>query len=191
MHYFALSHRKTKLFNLPNLVNSEELWFLQKDLPQKLALELLKNSKRSDRELAKILKVSQPTISRTRHKLEKSGVIQEYTIIPDFRKLGFEIMALTFFKMNPEFFSPEFLEKARKGAEKVPDAIFISTGEGMRMTGVIISFHVNMTDYHRHLNMLRLDYKEVLEGVQSFVMPIGEAQFKKLSLKYLANYKPL
>jgi len=164
---------------------------LQKDLPQKLTLELLKNSKRSDRELAKILKVSQPTISRTRHKLEKSGVIQEYTIIPDFRKLGFEIMALTFFKMNPEFYSPEFSEKARKGAEKVPDAILISTGEGMRMTGVIISFHMNMTDYHRHLNMLRLDYKEVLEGVQSFVMPIGEAQFKKLSLKYLASYKPL
>ena len=164
---------------------------MQKDLPQKLTLELLKNSKRSDRELAKILKVSQPTISRTRHKLEKSGVIQEYTIIPDFRKLGFEIMALTFFKMGPEFFSPEFLEKARKGAEKVPDAILISTGEGMRMTGVIISFHMNMTDYHRHLNMLRLDYKEVLEGVQSFVMPIGEAQFKKLSLKYLASYKPL
>ena len=164
---------------------------MQKDLPQKLTLELLKNSKRSDRELAKILKVSQPTISRTRHKLEKSGVIQEYTIIPDFRKLGFEIMALTFFKMSPEFYSPEFLEKARKGAEKVPDAILISTGEGMRMTGVIISFHMNTTDYHRHLNMLRLDYKEVLEGVQSFVMPIGEAQFKKLSLKYLASYKPL
>ena len=164
---------------------------MRKDLSQKLTLELLKNSKRSDRELAKILKVSQPTISRTRHKLEKSGVIQEYTIIPDFRKLGFEIMALTFFKMSPEFYSPEFLEKARKGAEKVPDAILISTGEGMRMTGVIISFHMNMTDYHRHLNMLRLDYKEVLEGVQSFVMPIGEAQFKKLSLKYLASYKPL
>jgi len=156
-----------------------------------LTLELLKDSKRSDRELAKVLKVSQPTISRIRHELEKSGVIQEYTIIPDFRKLGFEIMALTFFKMSPEFFSPEFLEKARKGAEKVPDAIFISTGEGMRMTGVIISFHMNMTDYHRHLNMLRLDYKEVLEGVQSFVMPIGEAQFKKFSLKYLASYKPL
>ncbi len=118
-------------------------------------------------------------------------MIQEYTIIPDFRKLGFEIMALTFFKMSPEFYSPEFLEKARKGAEKVPDAILISTGEGMRMTGVIISFHMNMTDYHRHLNMLRLDYKEVLEDVQSFVMPIGEAQFKKLSLKYLASYKPL
>ena len=164
---------------------------MRKDLPQKLTLELLKNSKRSDRELAKVLKVSQPTITRIRHKLEKSGVIQEYTIIPDFRKLGFEIMALTFFKMSPEFFSPEFLEKARKGAEKVPDAILISTGEGMRMTGVIISFHMNLSDYHRHLNMLRRDYKEVLEGVQSFIMPIGEAQFKKLSLKYLASYKPL
>ena len=38
-----------------------------------LLLELLKDSKRSDRELAKILGVSQPTITRLRHKLEKNG----------------------------------------------------------------------------------------------------------------------
>jgi len=44
---------------------------MRKELPQKLLRELLKNSKRSDRDLAKILKVSQPTITRTRHKLEK------------------------------------------------------------------------------------------------------------------------
>ena len=68
---------------------------MRKELPQKLLRELLKNSKRSDRDLAKILKVSQPTITRTRHKLEKSGMIQDYTIIPDFEKMGFEILVVT------------------------------------------------------------------------------------------------
>jgi DNA-binding Lrp family transcriptional regulator len=153
--------------------------------------ELLKNSKRSDRELAKILGVSQPTITRVRHKLEKSGIIKDYTIIPDFRKLGFEIMTLTFFKMSSEFFTPEFLEKARKESEKVPDdVILISTGEGMGMTGVILSVHKDLTDYHRHLNLLRLKWKEVLKGVQSFVIPIGEEQFRSFSLTYLGDYVP-
>ena len=41
----------------------------------KLIIELLKNSKASDRELAGRIGVSQPTVSRTRHNLEKKGYI--------------------------------------------------------------------------------------------------------------------
>ena len=67
---------------------------MPKELAQQLLRELLKNSKRSDRELAKVLKVSQPTITRTRHKLEKSGMTQDYTIVPDFKKMGFELMTI-------------------------------------------------------------------------------------------------
>jgi DNA-binding Lrp family transcriptional regulator len=164
---------------------------MRKELPQKLLRELLKNSKRSYRELAKILKVSQPTITRTRHKLEKNGKIKDYTIIPDFREFGFEIMALTFFKMRPEFIAPEVLEKVRKHAENFNDAILISTGDGMGMTGVIISFHQNLTDYHRHLNVLRLYWKEFLVEIQTFVIPAREEKIKRFSLRYLADYVPL
>lgn len=42
-----------------------------KDVELKLISELLKNSRRSDRELAKTLGVSQPTVSRTLKRLEK------------------------------------------------------------------------------------------------------------------------
>ena len=164
---------------------------MRKDLPQRLVQELLRNSKRSDRELAGILGVSQPTISRTRHKLEKSGKIRDYTIIPDFREFGFEIMALTLFKMCPEFGKPEVLEKFRKNAENFSDAILVSTGEGMGMTGVIISFHQDITDYHRHLKVLRLSWKEFLVEIQTFVIPAGEEKIKRFSLKYLADYVPL
>ncbi len=56
-----------------------------------LLYELMKNSKRSDRELAKVVKVSQPTITRMRKNLEKKGYIREYTIVPAVEKLGFEL----------------------------------------------------------------------------------------------------
>ncbi|MBE0519957.1 winged helix-turn-helix transcriptional regulator, partial [Candidatus Bathyarchaeota archaeon] len=61
-----------------------------------LLYELMKNSKRSDRELAKVVKVSQPTITRMRKNLEKSEYVREYTIVPAVEKLGFELTALTF-----------------------------------------------------------------------------------------------
>lgn len=163
---------------------------MRKQLPQKLLRELLKNSKRSDRDLAKILRVSQPTITRARHKLEKSKMIQDYTIIPNFRQMGFEILALTFVKMRPEILTPEVMMEARKYAAKWPNAIFASTGEGLGMTGVIISFHRDYTDYHRKLNLLRVDWKDFAEDIQSFVVSLEEGEFKRFSLTYLKDVPP-
>lgn len=67
-----------------------------KNFELKLISELMKDSRRSDRQLAKIIGVSQPTVTRLRNKLEKEGYLKEYAAIPDFRKLGFEIIAITF-----------------------------------------------------------------------------------------------
>lgn len=160
---------------------------MRKELAKQLLQELLKNSKRSDRKLARILGVSQPTITRTRHKLERGGKILDYTITPDFRKMGFEILALTFVKMRPEVLSPETMKETTKYATKFPNAIFSGTGEGLGMTGVIISFHKNYTCYHRSVNLLRADWKDLVEDIQTFIISIGEKESKRFSLTYLGD----
>jgi DNA-binding Lrp family transcriptional regulator len=160
---------------------------MRKDLPHKLLRELLRNSKQSDRDLARILEVSQPTITRTRHKLEKDGMIQDYTIIPDFRKMGFEILALTFVKMRPEIMTPEVMENAKKYAKKWSNTIFASSGEGLGMTGVIMSFHKDYSEYHSRLNLLRLDWKDLSVDIQSFIVSLKEGEYKRFSLTYLKD----
>ena len=163
---------------------------MRKELPRQLLRELLKNSKRSDRELAKVLDVSQPTITRNRRELERQGLIRNYTIVPDFKKMGFEILALTFVKMRPEILTPERMEAARKYAAKFANAIFASTGEGLGMTGVIISFHKDYTDYHQKVNKLRVDWKDFTEDIQTFIVSIGEGEYKRFSLTYLKDVSP-
>jgi len=160
---------------------------MRRSLPGQLLRELLKNSKRSDRQLAKVLGVSQPTITRTRRKLEQEGIIQEYTIIPDFRKMGFEILAITFVKMRPDLLTPQIMEEVKKYGEKWPNVILVSSGEGLGMTGVIVSFHKNYTEYHHRLNLLRVDWKEFSEDIRSFIVSLGEEEYKRLSLTYLKN----
>jgi DNA-binding Lrp family transcriptional regulator len=81
----------------------------------KLVSELMKNSRRSDRELAKAVGVSEPTIGRLIKKLEKEGIIQEYTMIPDFAKLGYELMAITLAKMD----APPSAEIVKKNAGNI------------------------------------------------------------------------
>jgi len=160
---------------------------MRKDLPKKLLGELLKNSKRSDRELAKILGVSQPTVTRARNRLEKKGIIQDYTIIPNFKELGFEILAFTYAKMRPEFFEQETLEEARRDAQKFPDAICISEGEGLGTNLLIVSFNKNYTEYSARVRRMRRHWKDFILDIESFIVPIGEREIKRFSLAYLKD----
>ena len=160
---------------------------MRKELPQRLLRELLKNSKRSDRELAKVLKVSQPTITRVRHKLEREGMIGEYTIVPDFRKMGFELLAINLAKIRPQLLSSEMREKASEFIAKFPNTIFASTGEGMGMNVVDIAFYKNYTEYQERANHMRAEWGDFVESIQSFVVVIGAEDFKRFSLTHLKD----
>jgi len=158
---------------------------MRKDLSKKLLIELLRNSKQSDRILAKKLGVSQPTITRTRAKLEREGYIKHYTFVPDMKKMGLNILALTFVKMDPAVVNAEMINKVRKYAANFPNGIFASTGEGMGMTGVIMGVHKDYRDYAKKLSMFRSDWGKYLVDIQSFVMTTEEGVIKDFSFKYL------
>jgi DNA-binding Lrp family transcriptional regulator len=122
-----------------------------KELERKLLSELMKNSRRSDRELAKAIGVSQPTTTRLRTKLEKEGYVKEYTILPNFNKIGYSIMALNFIKLDPKLTDHE-VEGFRKTH---PDTmgkdpfgvVLIQRGIGLGYDSVIVSFHQDYASY--------------------------------------------
>lgn len=148
----------------------------------KLLFELMKNSKRSDREIAKIIGVSQPTITRMRQRLEKKGIV-EYTVIPDWTELGFEIVAFTFIKVKKQ---PGLTERGREWAMKNPNVVFAAGGEGMGMDCTMISFHKNFSAFSSFIANLRMDWAENLRDLQSFLMTVDEERkMKPFSLKYL------
>ncbi len=83
----------------------------------RLICELMKNCRRSDRELANAVGTSQPTVTRMRRKLKETGLIKDYTAIPDFRRLGFKIMAFTFIRYREEM-SPEEYKQVKISAQE-------------------------------------------------------------------------
>ncbi|MFQ6065201.1 MAG: winged helix-turn-helix transcriptional regulator [Candidatus Bathyarchaeia archaeon] len=163
---------------------------MRKELPQQLLRELLKNSRRSDRELAKVLKVSQPTITRTRHRLEKDGLIEDYTIIPNFRSMGFELLTINFAKLKPGILLSEIKDRANEYIAKFPNTLFASGGAGMGMNAVSISLFRNFTEYQERVNLFRTEWKEIIADLQSFIVPIGEEEFKRFSLAHLKGALP-
>lgn len=140
----------------------------------KLISELMKNSRRSDRELARALGVSQPTVSRSIKKLEEEGYIEHYTLLPNFGRMGFKIMAITFVKTRKTL-TNEQREKARKLAGEVlkegPHQIVMGErGMGLGYEGVFISYHKDYSEYAKLMEWFRqFEFLEV-NSTDSFLI---------------------
>lgn len=154
-----------------------------------LLWELIKDSKRSDREIAKVLEVSQPTASRMRNKLVKEGLVTQFTVIPDLPKMGYEIAAFTFVKvkLGPEFDRQEIRKRGREWAMKQPNIVYATGCEGMGMNGVIVSVHKDYSDYYQFIVELRGAWAAQMLDIQSFLVSLKnkEVVTKPFSLKYL------
>jgi DNA-binding Lrp family transcriptional regulator len=148
---------------------------VMKDMELKLVSELFKDSRRSDRELAKAIGISQPTVSRTIRKLKKEGVIKEHTLIADFRKLGIELAAFTFGVWSPEqiknYPQAERVEKAKRFLSEHPNVIFASSGQGLRMERMMVTVHKNYQDYSEFMRQAKAEW-EGLVRLESFVISL-------------------
>ena len=69
--------------------------FALDDIDRKLIGELLRNSKRSYRELARAIGVSAATVINRVQRLESSGVIKDYSTRLDHERLGYELTVVT------------------------------------------------------------------------------------------------
>ena len=164
-----------------------------KKVELKLIAELMKNSHRSDRELADELHVSQPTVTRTRAKLEKQGIIREYTIIPDFASLGFDLMSVMFAKLT-KLLSGEELESFRKTSRELmrkhPTATILAlNGMGCGADRVIITYHKNYSEYNRFITETRMHPALVVDETKSFLVDLNDRNnFILPTLSLVANY---
>jgi DNA-binding Lrp family transcriptional regulator len=166
---------------------------LMKDLELRVIIELMKDCHRSDRELARAVGVSQPTISRTRKKLEKQGMIKEYTIIPDYAQLGFALMSITFTKMKGPL-SKEILDDLKKRARNTmsehPSALILgNTGMGCNADYVAVAFHRDYGEYSEFMRDIRGFPNVNIDETRSFIIDLSEKdQMQPLSFSHLAGY---
>jgi len=161
---------------------------VKKDKLTSLLLEYLKDSNRTDRQMAKILCVSQPTVFRMRNRLLKEGLVRHFSAIPDFAKMGYEIMAFSFVKFNMEKVM-EIEEKAKEWAQSYPEIIFSSSAEGMGMDAITVSLHKNYAEFMNFLMENKNIGRHFIAEVDYILVDLGGNVTKPLSFKYLAEKK--
>ena len=162
------------------------------EIELRVIAELMKNSRRSDRELARALHTSQPTVSRIIKRLEKMGIIKEYTMIPDFAKLGYKLMGISFIKLE-DAFNQTITSEIRKETTEIeknnPYAAFMGVdGEGLKKDRMFISLYKTYSDFNRAMGLAkRLPFVNI-ESLESFLVDLeNKNNYRVLSMAAIAN----
>lgn len=158
-----------------------------KDIDYKILAQLIKNSRLSDRQIAKILGVSQPTVTRRRTILERERLL-DFTAVPDLKKLGFEILAFTCANWKHENYPDERTEETKAFLSKHPNVIFVSTGRGLTADRITVSVHKNYADYYTFMQELRQEWGSYVGKIDSFIVSLqSDTILRNLAFKYLAD----
>ena len=154
---------------------------------------LIKNAKTSDRQLARELGVSQPTITRRRARLEREGFLN-YNTVPNFKKLGVELMAfmLLVFKRQVHEHDHEKEDcnhRLLTFISKQPNLVFASSGHGLGMTRIMMTVHKNYSDYVKFLGVIDDRWGTCLERNASFIISFkSDTILKQFSFENIIDY---
>jgi DNA-binding Lrp family transcriptional regulator len=164
-----------------------------KDFELRLISELMKNSRRSDRELARSLKVSQPTVTRTRSRLEREGYIREYTAIPDFAKLGYQIMGVSFAKATDSATDGSGVESRKAVAETERTHTYANLmglrGIGLQKDILFITFYKNYAAYTEAMQRTKTIPHLSMQSVESFVVDLNDKNnYRVLTMAQIARH---
>jgi DNA-binding Lrp family transcriptional regulator len=164
-----------------------------KSVDYELLFEMLKNARRSDRELAKILEVSQPTVSRRRVYVEKH-LIDGYTAVPKWESLRYCLFVMTFTKIKEAVATrKEYASVRKKGLKWLrnqPNVIMSGGCRGREADAFMISIHQTYGDYDEFMRNFRLEWGDIIENSDSVIANLcGQEVVKPFHFKYLADAK--
>jgi DNA-binding Lrp family transcriptional regulator len=170
-------------------------WMRQalKKVELRLISELMKNSRRSDRELARVLGISQPTVTRTRTRLEKEGYIKEYTMIPDFNRLGYQIMGVTLLRLK-EAPGKEGEIELRKAAVEVERqnpfaSLLVVNGLGLQKDRMFITLYKGYDDFVRTMQLTKQLPWVNVESMETFLVDLQDKSgYRDLTMAQVARH---
>ena len=150
----------------------------------KVFCELLRDSKQSDRELARVLGVSQPTVTRLRHKLVREGWVRQFTVVPGFLKLGFRILVFSFFRSR---LSKGSVDGDASALLSKPEVVFAAECNGMGMDSVVVSLHGSYSDYVDFVRKLQLEGGADVKMADSVIIGLEGSVLRHFTLGELAG----
>ncbi|MFH0889610.1 MAG: Lrp/AsnC family transcriptional regulator [Candidatus Aenigmatarchaeota archaeon] len=140
-----------------------------RDKEKQVLFELLRDGRKPDKHIALALKLTQPTVTRIRQKLEKERTIKGYRANVNEKVVGFSIAAITFFDWR-DYSETKQIEDAIDYIAKMPEVVYFARGEGLRgKTYMMMTLHKSFADYEALTRRLREKYGKQMAYVEEFI----------------------
>lgn len=135
---------------------------------KQVLLELFKNARISDQEMARKIGTSRPTILKIRKRLEQR-YIKRYMAIVDFNDMGLEVIATTFFRWD-DFSKKKEMKAVFDYIKRLPYVIRFCSGVGMgSMTMIIVSVHEDFREYELFYEKIQEEGGDNIREAQAFL----------------------
>lgn len=143
-----------------NLTKNERLFLIS----------LLEDGRKTDTQISKELKMSLPTVTRIRKKLEEEKIISDYLTVVDLDTIGIGIFSVFLFEWK-SFSDEKLTEKVFSEIENDPHIIFLARGDGAEYTSVLFAGFTNFEAQHTYFKEFRKKYEPYLGKTTLLVMP--------------------
>ncbi|MCK4808345.1 MAG: Lrp/AsnC family transcriptional regulator [Candidatus Aenigmarchaeota archaeon] len=135
-------------------------------------LKLVENGRKTDKQIAKELNTTQPTVTRIRQKLERENYILKYYASPAFKKIGMNIIVITIMQWT-DYSKAEELKNFIKDIKANNNVICFARGNGLSgRTAFFVSAHKDMKSYEDFVVDIKSRWSKYIREIDQFISSI-------------------
>jgi DNA-binding Lrp family transcriptional regulator len=126
--------------------------------------------------------------------LEKEGVIREYTMIPDFSKLGYSLLTVTLVKHRRDLDRRQLGEGAKEGLDRAqagesPEMVMAETGMGLGYDAVVVAYEKDYSSHTKLIDRIRAFEHLQAAETQTFIVDLKDkVHYRPFTFQTLANH---
>lgn len=130
---------------------------------------LLKNSRMTDKKIAKDLGITSQAVGKLRRKLEKSGILKSYNISVDLERIGIEAFALIHARLTQAGWDYKGGIGVQEKIASNPNIVGVYRVPEGQITHIILCAFRNLKELDRYIHILQSQYSDYLEIISTYV----------------------
>lgn len=125
--------------------------------------QIIEHSKIPDSEIATDIGISPQAVFKIRTKLEQLGIIQGYTPIIDFKKIGIEVLAILVLRFKTDVWNRYSDEMVSERISKIPYVISAYRVADARSSHILLIGFRDTTQKEQYLALIQTKYANEIE----------------------------
>lgn len=136
--------------------------------------QIIEHAKIPDSKIAEGIGISPQAVFKIRNKLEELGIIQGYTPIIDFKKIGIHVMALLVIRLKPEVWSRYSDDLVSDRISKIPYIVSAYRVADARASHILLFGFRDTEQKEHYLSQMQTKYSNEIEIKEVYTFSVDK-----------------